>query len=195
MGTICLMNEIFRQKHLKRINLSRCFFPFFLLLCVQTNTFAAETESTQPVEKILINADHMKLNIESGNAIYTGNVKISQGALVLTGDKVTLEQANDVLERITVIGKPAHYNHVTETGESIQAESEHMVYNASQNKLVMTINAKLLQPDHKVSSQKITYDTDKRIVIAGDKNDTSTDSSDINQRVNITLTPKKETQP
>jgi len=162
-----------------------------LIFCIQSYSHADEA-----VEKIFINADHMVLNIESGDSVYTGNVKISQGELVLTGDKVTLESSDNEMERMTVIGKPARYNHVTEKGETIEAESEHMVYIASENKLVMTINAKLKQPDHKVSSQKITYDTQKKIVIAGDKskpsfNDTDTDPK---QRVNITLTPKKATE-
>ena len=135
----------------------------------------------------------MRLNIESGYSVYTGSVKITQGELKLTGDKVTIQQSNDEVERITVTGKPAHYNHVTEKGENIQAESEHMVYTASQNKLVMTVNAKLKQPGHQVSSQKIVYDTEKKIVIAGDKKGSSAadEGSDQNQRVNITLTPKK----
>ena len=55
----------------------------------------------------------------------------------------------------------------------------------------MTVNANLKQPDHQVSSQKIVYDTEKKIVIAGDKSETST-GSDNKQRVNITLTPKKD---
>ena len=69
-----------------------------------------------------------------------------------------------------------------------------MVYTASQNKLIMTINANLKQPDHQVSSQKIVYDTEKKIVIAGDKDGPSISKtgSDKNQRVNITLTPKKD---
>ena len=94
-------------------------------------------------------------------------------------------------EKITVSGKPAHYNHITEKGESIQAESEQMVYTASESKLVMTGNANLKQPDHQVSSQKIIYDTQKNIVIAGDKSESST-GTDSSQRVNITLTPKKD---
>ncbi len=160
-----------------------------LLFIVLTNSWATEV-----IEKIHINADYMHLNIETGYSVYTGNVKITQGELKLTGDKVTLQQSNDEIERITVTGKPAHYNHVTEKGENIQAESEHMVYTASQNKLVMTVNAKLKQPDHQVSSQKIVYDTEKKIVIAGDKKGSSAadEGSDQNQRVNITLTPKKE---
>lgn len=174
------------------------------LLALPANSSAAE-----PVEKILINADHMHLNIETGYSVYTGNVRISQGELVLTGDRVTLKQNNNnEIEHMTVDGKPARYNHVTETGEPIEAESEHMDYNASQNKLVMTINARLQQPDQQLSSQKIIYDTLKKIIVAGGNNnaaekaasqhgtDTTTgEKQEVNQRVNITLTPKKQLLP
>lgn len=162
---------------------------------MSTNSWADKT-TDEAVEKIFIDANHMQLNIETGYSTYTGNVKITQGELKLTGDKVTVQQSNNEIKRITVIGKPARYNHVTETGEKIQAQSERMVYTASENTLVLTINAQLKQPDHQVSSQKIIYDTEKKIVIAGDKNtDDWTDSeADENpkQRVNITLTPKKK---
>jgi len=146
-------------------------------------------------EKIFITADYMKMNIETGSSTYTGHVKISQGKLVLTGDKVTLEQGNEELERLIVTGKPARYNHQTETGETIEAESEHMVYTASKNTLVMTTNAHLKQPDHQLSSQKIVYNTEKKIVMAGGDKKTPSNGSQptSNQRVNITLTPQDAT--
>ncbi len=163
------------------------------LLYPQTNVWAAATD-----EEVFISADHMQLSIESGNSIYTGNVKISQGKLVLTGDKITVQQENDTIKSITVVGKPARYNHLADNGEPVTAESEKMVYDASQNKLTLTINATLEQTDHRVSSQKIIYDTEKRIIIAGEKSDapttgiTGTDTDTESHRVNITLTPKKQ---
>ena len=147
-----------------------------------------QTWATEAPEKIFVTADHMKMNIETGNSTYTGHVKISQGELVLTGDTVTLEQGGKELERLIVTGKPARYHHLTETGETIEAESEHMVYTVSKNTLVMTTNAHLKQPDHQLSSQKIIFDTEKKIVIAGGDNKTSNNGA---QRVNITLTPKE----
>ncbi len=160
-----------------------------LFFCCQSNVWAANAD-----EELLISADHMHLNIESGNSVYTGKVKVSQGQVVLTGDKITVQQIDNIVEKITVLGKPARYNHVTEEGETITAESEQMVYKAVENELVLTVNAKLEQTDHKVSSQKIIYDTEKRIIVAGDKNKHSpTDTDANNNRVNITLTPKKQT--
>ncbi len=189
-----------KQNHCLNVS----FFTALTLFFLQINLCAADS-----VEKVLIGADHMHLNIESGHSVYTGNVKISQGELAFSGDKVTLEQKNNEIKSITVTGKPARYNHVTEKGETIKAESEHMVYRASQNKLEMSINARLQQPGHQVSSQKITYDTLRKIIIAGGKTETSSNNattktgtgskasnnSTQNQRVNITLTPKEKLKP
>ena len=189
MDNTCLMSNFYCQtsKFIFRINIR--FLIALLLLCCQPNVWAANAE-----EEVLISADHMHLNIESGNSVYTGNVKVSQGQMVLTGNKITVQQVDNVVEKITVLGKPARYNHVTIDGEIITAESEQMVYKAVDNELILTINAKLEQPDHKVSSQKIIYDTEKRIIVAGDKNKQSTtDTGSNNNRVNITLTPKKQT--
>ena len=172
------------------------------LLIISLNSSWAETNSSgkgATLEKIHVSADHMQLNIETGYSVYTGNVKISQGELVLTGDKVTLKSDKEEIQRMTVTGKPARYNHVTKKGETIEAESDSMVYTASENTLVMKGNAKLQQPDHKVTSQLITYDTLKKIVIAGTKDSTDSASSGPTggkkdgSRVNITLTPKKKT--
>lgn len=179
------MKQHFRDKTGLRTSLLLFILLLFTLPII---SWAAES-----VEKTFINADHMQMNIISGKSVYTGNVKISQGEMVLTGDKVTVERSNEEVERITVIGKPAQYNHATEAGETIKAQSEHMLYIANQNKLVMTINARLQQPDIKLSSQKITYDTEKKIVIAGGNDgaaatDTKTKQT---QRVNIVITPTK----
>ena len=161
-----------------------------LIMCLSSIVHAAKNSE----EKIFIDADHVKFNIESGYSVYTGNVKITQGELILTGDKVTVKQSNNEVERITVVGKPAHYSNITEKGESIQAQSEHMIYTASENKLLLTIDAEVRQPDKTIKSQRIVYDTEKKIAIAGDKDlaDSNDGQVDDNQRVRITLTPKKE---
>jgi len=165
------------------------------LMCLLMLNIVSYAWAEETPEKIFISADYMKMNIETGDSTYTGHVRISQGKLVLTGDKVTFKQGNEELEHLIVIGKPARYNHLTETGETIEAESEQMVYTASKNTLVMTTNAHLKQPDQQLSSQKIVYNTEKKIVMAGsDKKIPGTGPLPTgNQRVNITLTPQEAT--
>ena len=53
------------------------------------------------------------------------------------------------------------------------------------------MRASLEQSDHTVESERIIYDTAKKIIIAGKVNAEKNDSE---QRVNITLTPKKNIQ-
>lgn len=157
-------------------------------LLIPTNVWAAGVN-----EEIFINADHMRLSIQSGKSVYTGKVKIVQGKLVLTGNEITVQQQNNTILHITILGKPARYHNTTEEGEIVIAESEKMIYNANQDKLIMTTNAILQQPDHSVRSQKIIYDTKKRIIIAGDKDlPAKSSSSTDNNRVKITLTPQKQ---
>lgn len=198
---IYLMTKIF-EHHNKLALLFACLALLGMPATSLSETGLLDTgRADTSAEKILVDADRMQMNLESGKSVYSGHVKITRGDLILTGDTVTLEQKGDEVDRFTVTGKPARYNHVTKQGDTVMAQSEHMIYIASQNKLVMTINARLEQPDHQLSSQKIIYDTLKRTVIAGgatDKqaNDTpdntaSGANSENKQRVNITLTPKK----
>ena len=102
MDNTCLMSNSCCQisNFDTRINIR----PLIALLffCCQSNVWAANAE-----EEVLISADHMHLNIESGNSVYTGNVKFSQGQVVLTGNKVTVQQIDNIVEKITISGKPA----------------------------------------------------------------------------------------
>lgn len=163
-------------------------------LCMAANSPSVKAAGDkQPApEKIRIKSDYMKMNLNTGVSVYTGNVKIEQGDLVLTGDRVTLKQQKNEIEKITVDGNPARYHHVTKNGESVMAQSQKMVYIAAENRLIMTENASLEQPDHKVSSQKIVYDTLNRIVMAGEASDSNAPNEQ--QRVNITLTPKSSSE-
>ncbi len=184
------MNKFIKQHYMGIAGLrTRLLLFIFLSLFI----FPALTRAAEIVEKIFIDADHMHMNITSGKSVYTGNVKVSQGEMVLTGDEVILKNSDEEVERLTVLGKPVRYKHVTEAGETIKAQSEHMLYMANQNKLIMTINAQLHQPELKLSRQKITYDTKKKIVIAGADDGTTATGTKTKQtqRVKITLTPKK----
>ncbi len=172
-----------------------CIGVSFIFLSTTGNAaFAAKTGNQEKVEKIHISADHMKLNMETGSSRYTGNVKISQGKLLLTGETVTIMQNNGQVERIKINGNPATYTRVTKAGKIVRATSQQMVYTESKHRLVLTGNAQLSQPEHTVNSQKIVYDTQLGTVIAGNQNATSGNTVKpvpANERVNITLTPKE----
>jgi lipopolysaccharide transport protein LptA len=154
-------------------------------------SLASYAEATD--NKILINADYMKLNTQTGDSIYTGNVSFVQGDIKLSGEKIIVRSSNNEISQVEVEGKPAHYMFTDKSagndeGKPVNARSEHMEYSVAQHRLIMTINARLEQTDNVVESQRIVYDTENQEVLAGsDNSDTNT-----GERVNITLTPNKK---
>lgn len=142
-------------------------------------------------EQIQIHADSMQLDINSGDSIYQGNVSFVQGNIELTGSRVIVSSKNGEIIRVNVEGMPAHYNNANANG-SILAESETMEYVVAENRLSMLGDARLEQDDRVVQSHHIIYDTKKQVILAGKS--TSGESAP-NERVNITLTPRKDKTP
>jgi len=158
-------------------------YTLLFLLCA--TTMAAKAE--KPLVRITnapvnIQADHMKYEIQSGISEYTGNVRVTQNDLELTGDKVIAIQQDKVLKNIKVTGSPASYRQLSEDGSYINAQSRQMEFLADKNRLVLTDKARLQQAGSVMESEQIIYDTINEVVIAGDDN--------ANKRVNITITPE-----
>ena len=130
----------------------------------------------------------MKFDINTGSSVYEGNVKISQDGIVLSGETVTIQRQQNKIQSINVNGQPARYIQDGDSENKIHASSQHMQYFTDEHRLVMTVNARLQQPDHTIESQRIVYDTKSKTVIAGSDGEQNTPAG----RVNITLTPKKD---
>jgi lipopolysaccharide transport protein LptA len=142
-------------------------------------------------DEILIEADYMKFDLESGSSTYKGNVSIIQDTIKLTGENVVITRKDNEIQDIKVDGNPAHYLQDESTDNKVHAIAQHMKYTAHTNRLVLTVDASLEQSDQTVESQRIVYDTQNKVIIAG-KKDSPDQSGD---RVNIILTPKKDVSP
>ncbi len=152
------------------------------LSCSAMAAVAAEKPELSSQEPIQIYADYMKYELKSGVSTYTGNVRVTQSDIELTGDKVIAVQKDNVLKSITVTGSPATYRQLSDDGEYIKAQSMQMEYQAAQSRLVLSDKARLEQAGSVMESDQIIYDTINEVVIAGD------DKAD--KRVNITITPE-----
>ena len=159
-----------------------------LLFCSLAAAAAAAERSERLINApVNIYADYMKYEIKSGISTYTGNVRVTQNDIELTGDRVIAVQKDKVLRKITVTGTPATYRQLSEAGEYINAQSRQMEYQADQNRLLLSDKARLEQAGSVMESDQIIYDTIREVVIAGD------DKAD--KRVNITITPEDIKKP
>ena len=149
---------------------------------------AGFTDSSNIEADIRVEADYMKFDMETGSSVYKGNVKVSQNGIVLSGETVTIQHQKNKIQTINVSGQPARYIQDNNGENKIHATSQHMQYFTDEHRLIMTVNARLQQPNHTIESQHIAYDTKSKTVIAGSSNGQNIPAG----RVNITLTPKKD---
>lgn len=154
---------------------------FLTLLSLSTQSFALPTDRDQP---IYVAADRASIDDNTGITVYSGKVEISQGSLILKGDRIELYRDSEgVVDRIRSIGRPAYFEQQPEVDEAITyAEGAEIDYKVEAQLMVITDNAKIKQAGDEFTGAKIQYDMDKAQVEAYS-------DSDKNQRVRMVIQP------
>ena len=163
---------------------------FAALLLNSTICLGKTGDARQPIH---IEADAVEIREQEGISIYRGNVSITRGSMVITGELIYIHSSPQGLEKIIVEGKPASFRQLNDVDEEISAQSQHMTYMADNGLLVMKQEAVLVQNQNKFTSEHIVYNTRKDIVQAGGEQPSA--DSDTPQRVTITIQPPKDDQP
>ena len=125
-------------------------------------------------------------------AVYRGGVVITQGTLKITGDTVTITQdANGEIEVFTSVGKPAYYEQKPSADKDIvKAYGKTIQYFASNERIVLIDQAKVIQQGNTFEGEKIVYDTRRQIVNAGRA--TGGNISTPRPRIDMVIQPKNK---
>lgn len=116
-------------------------------------------------EPIRVTADSARLDDTQGTAVYRGNVKVRQGGILLTADRVDVSRNAAGLDRIDASGRPAtYYRPATETGSAVNAEALTIHYSASDNLLRFEREAVVDQGGDEFRGAVIEYNTVNRVV-------------------------------
>ena len=152
-----------------------------LLLCIPALGQALSSDRDQPLH---IEADSAVLKEKEGLSTYNGNVVIRQGTLEMHGDTMTVYSSDDNIDRIILTGSPATIVQRPEgSDKDLHAEAGQMVYQAADEHIILTGDARIWQADGKeFRSEKIIYNIRTNNVSAG--------GSTSGGRVHITLQPK-----
>lgn len=160
----------------------------FLALLLLSYVFAsfANANSSDQDKPIQVDAGKVVIKEKQGISYYSGGVKIHQGSRIISGDIITFYSKDNEISKIVIKGTPASFSQLNDQNEKIHASAKKMVFHVKKEVLVMTSEAVLQQNNNIFSSEKISYNTAKDIIMAGDKN------APANERVKITIHPKKE---
>jgi lipopolysaccharide export system protein LptA len=145
-------------------------------------SWALSTDRKQPMS---IEADRVELNDGKGVSVYRGNVKVTQGTLVLTGQTMTVYNKGDHVEKVIMQGNPATYTQLPDNKkQNVRAKALRMEYYTNPERIILLKNAQVEQEGDILKSERIEYD------VARDKVNAGTDQP--NERVHITLQPRPQ---
>lgn len=107
-----------------------------------------------PVE---ITSEELSLDQASGKAVFTGNVIVGQGDLVLTCDRMEVEYAPDAGTGRNEIEVIRLFGGVTFVGPTEAAEADTAVYTLDEEIIVLTGNVLVTQGPTAISGDRLTY--------------------------------------
>ena len=154
---------------------------FTTLMSFNCQIFAYENDKDKP---IFLESDSAKWDEDSQKSTYRGNVVVTQGTMLLTGDLLIVTSKNNEINKMVVTGKKSTYKQKTRSGKIINGEAIKIQYFVEKSKIIFLNKAILTQSNNVVRSNKIIYLTDSQNIIAGDKEGKS--------RVKMTLEPNKK---
>ena len=161
------------------LRLKLCSSCVIALIVCSASLWADSDDSSKPVK---IKADSAEINDNTGTSIYRGNVRISQGSILLTGDKVVLETVDKKIRKITSEGSLCTFRQLRDDGKTVHAQAGKMVYTVGKKQVVLSKNAKLTEGGNTFASNRIVFDVDKKTISGG--------SLSGSERVNITVLPE-----
>ncbi|ERI50469.1 organic solvent tolerance protein OstA [Pseudomonas sp. EGD-AK9] len=166
--------------------------PLILSLGAALGSAAAWALPSDREQPIRIQADSAELDDKQGVAVYRGSVIITQGTLKITGDTVTITQtASGDIDVFTSVGTPAYYEQKPAADkEIVKAYGLTIQYFASNERIVLIDQAKVIQEGNTFEGEKIVYDTLRQIVNAGRA--TGTNVSVPRPRIDMIIQPKNK---
>lgn len=125
---------------------------------------ALPSDKDQP---IAIEADSLDVDEAKGISTYKGNVKLTQGSIVLLADIIVAHVKNNELNKIEAVGGPVKFRQqLDEQGQEMRGESQRLEYLADKQTLVLMGAAHLWHEADEFSGNLIEYDTARAYVKA-----------------------------
>ena len=111
-------------------------------------------------QSLRISAEKQEIDLKQGVVIYSGDVKLVQGTLEITADKIRVRKDKDQEEEsFNAEGNPAHYQQQPEAGKPvIHAEAATIHYNVKTEQLVLDKNVSIEQNGSVTKAGHVDYD-------------------------------------
>src|SRR5574340_1155234 len=170
-----------------RLLLTALLSPAFLLLWAPSS-FAERADHDMPIK---LEADQVLIDDAQQVSTFTGNVRLSQGSLLIRGDKIVVIQDRDGFKHAPAYGKTAEFRQKREGLEGyVEGYGERIEYDTRAETFDIHIQARLKRDQDEVLGERITYNAKTEIFQVNGRSAGSGDATP--QRVRAVLQPKSK---
>ncbi|WP_268890870.1 lipopolysaccharide transport periplasmic protein LptA [Cognatilysobacter lacus] len=136
-----------------------------LLLCSSATAYARSSDRRQPMDVEGASFD-TSLN-DNGVTVFTGNVTIRQGSLMIQADRAEISRAGGNPSRAVLSGRPVRLTEQLDDGTPMNATSARVDYDLRTEIVVFTGGVNLQQPRGNLSGDRVTYNMKSGQVASG----------------------------
>jgi lipopolysaccharide export system protein LptA len=162
-----------------------------ILLVWMSACFAERADRNEPIH---LEADQVLMDDAQQISTFTGNVRLSQGTLLIRGDRIVVAQDKDGFKQATAYGNTAEFRQKLEgTDEYVEGYGKSIEYNTRTETVNFHEKARLKRDQDEVSGDHITYSAKTEIFqVSGNDENSATKPP---QRVRAVLQPKSKENP
>jgi lipopolysaccharide export system protein LptA len=136
-------------------------------VCLCFGVSCADARQSDLREKITIDSDSQQADMNNDHIVFTSNVEIHQGSILITADRVEVfreNKAKNQHSRLLAVGsasKPAVYTETLDDGTKVRAEGRTLSYDITAKFILVEGGAYVRKHDNEIRSERITYDMRK----------------------------------
>lgn len=182
--------------------MNNCYYSRLISLCCTSFVFSAmminltlaHAESSDRDKPIELEADTVTVNDAKKTSIYSGNVILTQGTLVIRGDKLVVREDIDGFQHSTSLGNPTTFKQKREgtVDEYIEGSSLRIEYDGRMDKVQLYTKAAVKRGGDVITGDYISYDANSEYaeVLGG----ASAPAGGTPGRVKAVIQPKKKVE-
>lgn len=160
----------------------------FLLPLWTPVCLAERADRDKPVH---LEADQMLIDDAQQISTFTGNVKLTQGTMLIRGDKIVVKQDNEGFKHGTAYGNAASFRQKREgLDEYVEGYGERIEYDTRAETVDFYVQARLKRDMDEVRGEHITYSAKTEIFQVNSRSPDSGSEKEPPKRVRAILQPK-----
>ncbi|MES1983192.1 MAG: lipopolysaccharide transport periplasmic protein LptA [Pseudomonadota bacterium] len=135
-----------------------------MAVCLALISGAAQAERADRDKPMRMEADHASLDDIKQTSTFEGNVRLNQGTLNISGDKLVVTQGKDSYARGTATGRPASFRQKRENvDEYVEGYADRVEYDGKTETVDLYGHARLKRAQDEVRGEHITYSSKTEI--------------------------------